>query len=60
VSEPWVEFTLAERQCQDLTPNMLVIEQRSSEIWVLLGEVKTEFGKFGDVIDTTQKKLKTV
>lgn len=35
----------------------LVIEQRSSEIWVLLGEVKTEFGKFGDVIDATQKKL---
>ena len=35
----------------------LVIEQRSSEIWVLLGEVKTEFSKFGDVIDATQKKL---
>jgi DNA recombination protein RmuC len=35
----------------------LAIEQRSSEIWVLLGAVKTEFGKFGDVIDATQKKL---
>lgn len=35
----------------------LVIEQRSSEIWKLLGAVKTEFGRFGDVIDATQKKL---
>ena len=35
----------------------LAIEQRSSEIWILLGAVKTEFGKFGDVIDATQKKL---
>jgi len=35
----------------------LVIEQRASEIWVLLGAVKTEFGKFGDVIEATQKKL---
>ena len=35
----------------------LVIEQRSSEIWVLLGEVKTEFVNFGKAIDATQKKL---
>ena len=35
----------------------LAIEQRSSEIWILLGAVKTEFGKFGDVIDATQEKL---
>jgi DNA recombination protein RmuC len=35
----------------------LAIEQRSSEIWTLLAAVKTEFGKFGDVIDATQKKL---
>lgn len=35
----------------------LAIEHRSSEIWILLGAVKTEFGKFGDVIDATQKKL---
>jgi len=34
----------------------LAIEHRSSEIWTLLGEVKTEFGKFGDVIDATQKE----
>jgi DNA recombination protein RmuC len=35
----------------------LAIEQRSSEVWQLLGAVKTEFGKFGDVLDKTQKKL---
>jgi len=35
----------------------LAIEKRSSEVWTLLGTVKTEFGKFGDVLDKTQKKL---
>lgn len=35
----------------------LAIEKRSSEVWVLLGAVKTEFGKFGDILDKTQKKL---
>lgn len=35
----------------------LAIEKRSSEVWELLGAVKTEFGKFGDVIAATQKKL---
>ena len=35
----------------------LAIEKRSSEVWSLLGTVKTEFGKFGDVLDKTQKKL---
>jgi len=35
----------------------LAIEKRTSEVWSLLGTVKTEFGKFGDVIDATQKKL---
>lgn len=36
----------------------LAIEKRSSEVWSLLGAVKTEFGKFGDVLDKTQKKLR--
>lgn len=36
----------------------LAIEKRSSEVWMLLGAVKTEFGKFGDILDKTQKKLK--
>lgn len=35
----------------------LAIEQRSAEVWRLLGAIKTEFGKFGEVLDATQKKL---
>ncbi|HVY75679.1 MAG TPA: DNA recombination protein RmuC [Puia sp.] len=35
----------------------LAIEKRSSEVWDLLGAVKTEFTAFGDVLDKTQKKL---
>lgn len=35
----------------------LAIQQRSSEVWTLLGAVKTEFGKYGDVLDKVQKKL---
>ena len=35
----------------------LAIEKRSSEVWELLGIVKTEFGKFGDVLSKTKKKL---
>ncbi len=35
----------------------LAIEKRSSEVWALLGAVKTEFTKFGDILDKTQKKL---
>jgi len=35
----------------------LVIEKRSSEVWILLGAVKTEFAKFGAVLEKTRKKL---
>ena len=35
----------------------LAIQQRSSEVWEVLGAVKTEFGKFGKVLDKVQKKL---
>ncbi len=35
----------------------LAIEKRSSEVWQLLGAVKTEFHKFGAVLDKTRKKL---
>jgi len=35
----------------------LAIEKRSSEVWALLGGVKTEFEKFGGVIAETEKKL---
>lgn len=33
------------------------IQKRSSEVWRLLGLVKNEFVKFGDVLDKTQQKL---
>ena len=35
----------------------LAIEQRSSEVWAVLGAVKTEFGKFGEALEATRKKL---
>ena len=35
----------------------LAIEKRSSEVWEVLGAVKTEFGRFGEILDKTQKKL---
>jgi len=35
----------------------LAIEKRSSEVWQLLGMVKSEFTKFGDLLDKTNKKL---
>jgi len=35
----------------------LAIQKRSSEVWKVLGEVKTAFGKFGDLLDTVHKKL---
>ncbi|VBB09895.1 dna recombination rmuc [Lucifera butyrica] len=35
----------------------LAVEKRSSEVWTLLGAVKTEFGKFGTLLDQTHKKL---
>lgn len=35
----------------------LAIEKRSSEVWVLLGKVKTQFEKFGVVLEKTRKKI---
>jgi DNA recombination protein RmuC len=35
----------------------LAIQKRSGEVWKVLGEVKTEFGKFGDLLDAVHKKL---
>ncbi|MFM8354360.1 MAG: DNA recombination protein RmuC, partial [Gammaproteobacteria bacterium] len=35
----------------------LAIEKRSSEVWGLLGSVKTEFRKFGDIVDATRKSI---
>lgn len=35
----------------------VAIEKRSSEVWQVLGAVKAQFGKFGDLLDATHKKL---
>lgn len=35
----------------------LAIQERSSEVWEVLGAVKTEFGKFGDLLEGVEKKL---
>ena len=37
----------------------LAIEQRASEVWRVLGAVKTEFGKFGEVLDKVGRQLNT-
>ena len=37
----------------------LAIEKRSSEVWTVLSAVKTEFAKFGDVLDRVKKQLET-
>ena len=36
----------------------IAIEKRSSEVWELLGAVKTEFGKFAGLLEKTQKRLR--
>ena len=38
----------------------LALEKRSSEVWQVLGAVKTEFGKFGDVLAKVKSQTETV
>ncbi len=38
----------------------LAIERRSSEVWRILGAVKSEFGRFGDVLANTKRQLQSV
>jgi DNA recombination protein RmuC len=38
----------------------LAIEKRSTEVWRVLGAVKTEFGKFGEILAKTKEKLDQV
>jgi DNA recombination protein RmuC len=38
----------------------LAIQQRSSEVWKVLGTVKTEFGRFAEVLANTKRQLQTV
>ena len=35
----------------------LAIERRSSEVWTVLGTVKTQFARFGEIVGAVQKKL---
>ena len=35
----------------------IAIEKRSAEVWQTLGAVKTQFGKFGDLLAATKRKL---
>jgi DNA recombination protein RmuC len=37
----------------------LAIEQRAAEVWKVLGAIKTEFGKFGEVLDKVKRQLST-
>jgi DNA recombination protein RmuC len=38
----------------------LAIEKRSSEVWQVLGAVRTEFGKFGQVLEKVRKQIGNV
>lgn len=38
----------------------LAIEKRSSDVWTVLGSVKTEFGKFTDILSKTKKKIESI
>jgi len=38
----------------------LAIQQRSSEVWTVLGTVKAEFGKFAETLANTKRQLQTV
>ena len=38
----------------------LALEKRSSEVWQVLGAVKTEFGKFGGMLDKVKSQTQTV
>ncbi len=35
----------------------LAIQKRSGEVWKMLGAIKVDFGRFGDALEATQKKL---
>ncbi len=37
----------------------LAIEKKSAEVWLILGEVKTQYNKFGDALLTIKKKLES-
>ena len=48
---------LRESESKDSPFRTLAIQERSSEVWRVLGAVKTEFGKFADVLAAVKKKI---
>ena len=45
--------------CLQIGFRTMVVQKRASEVWSLLGSVKNEFGKFGDLLEKAQKKLES-
>ena len=43
--------------CLQMGFRTLNVEKRASEVWSLLGAIKTQFGKFGDLLESTHRKL---
>ncbi|HUB25281.1 MAG TPA: DNA recombination protein RmuC [Tepidisphaeraceae bacterium] len=43
--------------CFQMGFQTLAIQQRSSEVWTLLGAVKTEWSKYGEILERVKKKL---
>lgn len=37
----------------------MAVEQRAAEVWRVLGAIKTEFAKFGDVLERVKRQLTT-
>ena len=35
----------------------MAIEQRTTEVWHLLGDIKTDFGRFAEMLETTRKRI---
>ncbi len=35
----------------------MAIEQRTTEVWHLLGEIRTDFGRFAEMLETTRKRI---
>ena len=40
-----------------LTSGRLALQKRSSEVWQLLGAIKTEFDRYGTVVNTLSRQL---
>jgi len=50
----WITTLLAMLSSLQMGFRTLALEKRSSEVWQVLAAVKTEFGKFGDVLSESK------